>query len=244
MSKVFKKGAAGTEAFTTFRFGETPETNEAVSSFFALEEEKAAPAARGEPPPKAEAAAEAAASGPMISQAAMESMIMDIQRKAYEEGFAHGERQGVKMGEEKLKAMYGQFEDLFREISQCKEHLFREAERDVLHLSLEIARKLVRKEVRVDEEILQTLVQITLGKVARHSKVKIYLHPADHKALTRNGEALDRFRLEFDALDLVADDKIEVGGCLVESSSGLLDARISEQFREVEKELLELLPGV
>lgn len=171
-----------------------------------------------------------------------ESEILEIQRRAYEDGFVQGERNGVRMGEEKLNAIYGRFEELFLDIATIKERLYREAEKEILTMSVEIARKIVRKAVKVDEEILLTLIRVTLGKVARHSRVRILLNPLDHVAITRSGEVLERYRSEFENLEVVPDEKIEQGGCLLETSSGIFDARIAEQFREVEQELLDLLP--
>ncbi len=171
-----------------------------------------------------------------------EAVLQEIQRKAYEEGFTHGERNGIRMGEEKLKAIFDRFEDLFRELAGHKETIFREAEQDIIHLSLEIAKKIVRKSVTMDEDIIRSIVQITLSKVARRSRVTIILNPVDYETLTHSGELLDKYRADFETMEIKSNDNIEPGGCLVETNSGIIDARIASQFREVENELLDLIP--
>ena len=169
--------------------------------------------------------------------------VMEIQRRAYEEGFAQGEKNGIKMGEEKLKAIFERFENLFNEIAGLKKNIYLEAEQDLLMLSLEIAKKIVHKAVQVDTEIVQTLVRITLERVAKNSKIKIHLSPLDYEAITRAGDLAEKYKNDFETLEIIPDESVEQGGCYIESTSGIYDARISKQLEEIEKDFLEMLPG-
>lgn len=228
MSKIIKKERASQMPINLFTFEAEAGRAAVARPFF---EEEPAPAATAAPALAAELP------DPRMAEAKMH----EIQRKAYEEGFQQGERHGTRMGEEKLKAIFSRFEELLREIARCKQTIFEESERDVVLLSLEIARKLVRKAVQIDDEIVQTLIKITLNKVARHSKVTLFLNPADHQMLLRTGNFLEQFKREFETLEVMTDDKVDQGGCRAETSSGIQDATITQQFKEIEGEFLGLL---
>lgn len=232
LSKLIKRNQVDGESVQRFDFGGAQAGKDEIRPFF-----DAAPPA-GPAPPSAPKPGPASPPKP----ADQERLVLETQRRAYEEGFQKGEKAGVQMGEAKLKALLDRFEELFREIDRCKERLFREAEADVISFGLELARKVVQRAVRVDEDIIRTIVQIGLQKVGRRSRVRIRLHPSDLGTLTRNGEFLDRFRSEFETLELTADEGIDQGGCLIETSSGIVDARLGTQFDEIEGELRQLLP--
>jgi flagellar assembly protein FliH len=72
--------------------------------------------------------------------------------------------------------------------------------------------------------------------------VKLRVHPDDESTLRQRrvevSSAIDSLR----EVVIEADDKIERGGCIVESDSGNVDARLSTQLRSIELVLFEQKP--
>jgi flagellar assembly protein FliH len=158
-----------------------------------------------------------------------------IEKAAYESGFRQGEKAGMEIAERKAESLMKRYADAILEIGRLKPRLYAQAEHDVVKLALEVAKKVVHRAVQVDPEIVQTLIRVALSHVAVKSPVTVHLNHADYgfvleqrKSLMQTGES-DR------EIVLVADKSVERGGCLIETECGDIDARIEEEFREVER---------
>lgn len=102
----------------------------------------------------------------------------------------------------------------------------------MIRLVLEIAKKIVHREVSVDREIVMTLVRIALKRIGSDTAATIHLHQDDFNTLdARKHEFLTG---ENGIINLVVDRSISRGGCLIETKLGQVDARIGEQFKEIE----------
>lgn len=108
------------------------------------------------------------------------------------------------------------------------------AENELVELALQIAKKVVGREVTSDREIALTLVRVSLAKLHNRSVAEVHLHPEDFAFVNGQREKLD-FR---GTLELVEDPSISLGGCLVHTETGDIDARIDSQFDEIAHGLL------
>ena len=124
------------------------------------------------------------------------------------------------------------FADSIEEISRVKSYLYSRTEKEVVRLAIEIAKKIVGREIKADRSIIQTLVRVALSHVTEKASVTVRLNPVDYKFLMEQNDALAK--AEGSDVTLQSDNSIEQGGCLVETSCGDIDARIGEEFREVE----------
>ncbi len=158
-----------------------------------------------------------------------------IEKTAYENGFRQGEKAGLEIAERKIEAMMRRYADTIQEIGGLKPAFYARAEHEVVRLALEVAKKIVHREVQVDREIIQTLVKVALSHVAVKSAVKVRLHPADYSYMLDHRADSPRSIENEGDLVLIADKTIERGGCLIETECGDIDARIEEEFREVER---------
>jgi len=157
-----------------------------------------------------------------------------IEKAAYENGFRQGEKAGLEIAEKQVEAMMKRYAEAICEIGRIKPALYAQAERDVVKLVLQVAKKIVHREVRVDREIVQTLVRVALDHVAVKSAARIRLHPADYEFVSGECRASVLPGESDREITLLADKSIERGGCLIETECGDIDARIEEEFREVE----------
>jgi len=158
-----------------------------------------------------------------------------IEKAAYEDGFRQGEKAGMEIAEKKAEVLMRRYAEAIEEIGRFKPVLYRQAEREVVKLALEVAKKIVHREVRADPEIVQTLISVALSHVAVKSSVTVHLHPADYNFVLDHRGAAQRGGDTERGIVLLADKSIERGGCLIETECGDIDARIEEEFREVER---------
>jgi flagellar assembly protein FliH len=109
-----------------------------------------------------------------------------------------------------------------------------QAERDLVRLAIEIAKKIVHREVTVDHEIVLTLARIGLARLQSRIAAKIHLNPNDVAYVNSHRDRLDPGHV----IEIVEDRSIGRGGCLVHTEMGDVDARIEQQFAEIERSFL------
>jgi flagellar assembly protein FliH len=88
----------------------------------------------------------------------------------------------------------------------------------------------------VERDAVAAIVREVVARVKQEEAILVRLHPQDCALLRAlgadSGKAL-AFRAE-----LVADDKVALGGCIVETEGGLLDGRIETQIERLRGALL------
>lgn len=163
----------------------------------------------------------------IIEKAAFEKGTLEAQA-AFETEVAERVEAQADILREELAATIEQISSMAGEITV-------RVETEVVELALEIAKKIVGREVSRDRDIICALVKIALGKLHNRSIAEVRLNPEDFLFVQTHREKLG-FR---GALELVEDASITVGGCLIHTETGDIDARIESQFDEIAFGLLE-----
>lgn len=181
----------------------------------------------------------AAAPDPVVDEESTVVSAVDTERlenEAFQKGFQQGETAGREAAAKEMESTTHAYAESIQEIRRLKPSLYSQAEREIVRLALEVAKKIVNREIQADRSIIQTLVRVALSRVSEKTSVTVRLNPMDYKFLMdRNDEMAD----EGCAVSLQSDNSIAQGGCLVETSCGDIDARIEEKFREVENAFFE-----
>jgi flagellar assembly protein FliH len=156
-----------------------------------------------------------------------------LEKTAYGNGFAQGEKAGREIAEKKVDAVMRRYAESILELGNTRTLLYAQIEKEVVRLAVEVAKKIVHREIYLDKDIIQTLVRVALGHVSEKSPVTIHLNPVDYGYLLE--ERANLSQSEGRDVTLLADNSIERGGCLVKTDCGDVDARIEEKFKEVEQ---------
>jgi flagellar assembly protein FliH len=163
--------------------------------------------------------------------------LAQVEKTAYENGFVQGEKAGMEIAERKMEVVMRRYADSILEVNKLRASLYAQIEREVVKLAIAVAKKIVHREVQVDRDIIQTLVRVALGHVSEKSSVAIHLNPTDYNYLLEQRAELSQS--EGRDISLLSDKSIERGGCLIQTDCGDIDARVQEEFREVEQAFFE-----
>ncbi len=165
----------------------------------------------------------------------IEDRAREIEENAYAEGYKKGEKIGLESGRKKVEPILNKFCELLKEVSEIKESICRDAEKEVVNLALAIARKVVGFEADKNQEVVINVIKEALKSVADHGKIKIRINPADFKFLMEDGRRVRNFLEDPKRITFIEDSTIEVGGCFIESELGDVDARIEKQLQIIEE---------
>jgi flagellar assembly protein FliH len=171
---------------------------------------------------------------PVVDLAQHQTRLASLEREAFAKGYEQGERAGLEAGGKRAEAMLRRLTQTLEELSDLRRSMVRATERQMVQLALAIARRVVRREVAIDQELTLALARVALDRLGDSTTVTIRLHPDDFQTTVgdRQQDLMGRH------VTVVADAGISRGGCRVESDFGYVDAGVDAQFQELARALL------
>lgn len=116
-------------------------------------------------------------------------------------------------------------------------HWYMRCESTLVRLATKIAERLVRREVSQHPQIQVAWIRECLEMASGAATVTLRLHPHDFEGL---GSQVARVATEVGRLappEVIADDTIERGGCLLQTEFGSIDMQLAAQLARIEEEL-------
>ncbi|MDR1728753.1 MAG: hypothetical protein LBT74_12665 [Acidobacteriota bacterium] len=156
-----------------------------------------------------------------------------LEQEAFDRGVAEGRKGAEDAARRQMEEMSGRYADTLAELAELKKALRAQVEEEVVRLAVAVAKKIVQREVGIDPTIIQALVRVALDRASGKSSVTVRLNPEDYKYMLAKHDELAQ--VEGREITFAPDGGITRGGCLVQTESGDIDARIEEEFREVEE---------
>lgn len=145
-------------------------------------------------------------------------------------------QEGYKAGIEQAQGDIAQVKSALQSFLSAKQEVFEYIAPDILEISVEIARKIVKHEIEHNPEIILNMILDVLKTISKdESKINIRVSPEQIGIVKdKLPEITASIGLEVKT-KAVADDTIEMGSCIVETSNGIVDATIDTQL-EIIKE--------
>ncbi len=100
----------------------------------------------------------------------------EIEREAYETGFAAGQKAGFEMGDQRAAVLLSKLEGIIRETEQYRERILSDIEPQMLGLASGIAKKIILVELDVKPEVTVNIVREAIRKLERTGPIVIKLN--------------------------------------------------------------------
>jgi flagellar assembly protein FliH len=174
---------------------------------------------------------------PPAVSARLAQMERDCQQRvqaAHAAGVHEGEVSGRQQAAAELQPVMGRLARSIEEMGSLRARFRREAEADLIELSIAIARRVLRRELAVDPEALHGLVLAALEKLQSQEIRRVKVHPS-HAAMV----AACLREAGGSAVEVVPDAAREPGAVVFETERGNLDASVESQLREIERGLAD-----
>jgi flagellar assembly protein FliH len=171
------------------------------------------------------------------------SKIEALEREAYEKGFNAGEKAGYEFGRKKAEVLFSGIEGVLNELSTFKQTLFSKCEREMVELSLAIARKVIQRETVIKEDGVLECLRAALRAVVAGGQIAVRVNPKDLDIVNANRAELTRFCGAAKGMSVESDDTISRGGCAISTNFGEIDATIDTALQEVEEKLNDAYSG-
>ena len=173
----------------------------------------------------------------LVREAAIESS--SIRHEAYAEGRAEGQRDGLVLARGELADQMGLLQQALAASKAIRDRLLWAAEGEMIELVLTATRTVVGEYARLDPALAVETVERALERAGSQNVVAIRIHPDRHDVVEAHLTELHGAPPPF---EVRADGTIGIGGCVIDTAAGQVDARLDIQLDEVARLLREVLP--
>jgi flagellar assembly protein FliH len=163
------------------------------------------------------------------------SLLEREKKAAWDLGYRAGDAAARQNLEGELRESVSRLASAVTEIASQRPETIRRAEGDTVRLSLEIARRVLHREITIDPDALSGLVGAALEKLRNQEIQRVRIYPDLSKLLKSLLEQYGRSA----AIEVIPDVSLPLGGVTFEIARGSLDASVETQLREIERGLVD-----
>lgn len=154
-----------------------------------------------------------------------EELRREAQSRGYQEGLVAAHRETERLLRT-LEAVVGSAKvDLIRSL--------RHSESAMVRLALEVGTKLALKELADDPSLVMKAIEQAMDYVVAVEAVRLRLHPEDTAIVGPEWLDAKANIWGLRKVDIIADEEVKRGGCLIETELGLVDARVETRLAQI-----------
>src|SRR5262249_4711737 len=143
-----------------------------------------------------------------------------LEKEAFAQGYREGERIGKQSGQRMMETSVKRYDQMLAELAKAHLSVVAAMERKTVELALDIARKVIQREIALDRDIVNALAIVALARVQSHASITLRVGREDYP---RVREAIAGIN---NAITVVDDGSLERGDFLIDTSQTHLDGRI------------------
>jgi flagellar biosynthesis/type III secretory pathway protein FliH len=174
-----------------------------------------------------------------------EEYLQRIEEEKQEQIFNAGREDAIKEMQahfsRELQNKYNEYDNLMNSVNERLIEYKDSFDKIVLDVSFLISSKIIKKEISESPIIIDTIKDAT-SKIIGANSIVLRLNPKDKELIEESNENFLDSK-SYSNIKYEIDERIEAGGCFIESEIGNVDARIASQLNalksKLEQEILE-----
>ena len=150
-------------------------------------------------------------------------------------------KEGYQAGLSQPKDDIAAFRESMKVFMGAKQEVFDTIAPEILSISVDIAKKIIKKELtQAPELLLESVHEILKGLSKEETKITLHANPAQVSMLKSEVPQLaEQLGLEGKIM-VIPDDSVMEGGCVVTTTNGVVDATIDTQLAIISEALKEI----
>ena len=159
--------------------------------------------------------------------------------KGIQEGAVVGRREEESRWKQEFSTTLGALAQSGREFQGMRDELLQETRTGVVRLAVEIAKKVIKREVLLCPEVILANVERAIDHIFRGCDVVLHLHPDDAEIVERTFKENPRWAEDLKEIEVRPSPDMDRGGCRLLSGAGVVDLTLESQLEQIEQCLLE-----
>ena len=164
--------------------------------------------------------------------------IEELKTEAKEKGYAEGYHEGIEKSQEQIQQKISKLNLLFESCSNRMSQLIEKEEDTIVELVFTAVIKMLGSALVTEKGVISVVKQVATGIIAGE-KIIIRVSPDQFDLISKNRQIVGE-GLNEESIQIVADDRIQLGGCIIDISNGSLDGRLEKQIDVLRDTLLEV----
>lgn len=169
-----------------------------------------------------------------------------IKDAAYKEGYAKGYDEGFEKsfadGNNDLTKLNEKLKKILAETINKRNEIIDTAEAQLIEVAILIAKRVVKMLTEKDKGIVIRNIQEALRRIKGRTKITIRVNIDDLEISARHKDEFYQMLDKIEGVTVLEDPNVDVGGCMIETDFGDIDARINTQLNEIETAIKEVEP--
>lgn len=166
----------------------------------------------------------------------------EIRRQAREagrqEGMSEGVKTGLTSGAEMAQAEVGRLRSIAEDAVRSRLAILEASEGELVTLALEVARTILGQEIHQNPETVRLVVERAMAQAKGAGVMRLHVCPAD-EPLVRKHWPSGQSDAQGRTWDVVGDEQVTAGGCLIEMPGGNVDARMETQLSRIREAFVQ-----
>lgn len=172
----------------------------------------------------------------MITKAHIEAE--NIKKDAFQSGYNSGIEVAKKEFDKTIQNTTQALVNAVNQLSSIKDEIIKNAEKDIIELTLAIARKLVCSELRQNPDLIIEIIKEAIKAARTDDEIVIKLNPQDRILLEQNSKQITDYlkSATFNPTMKITfedDQSIEKGGCIVVTAKNIFDMTFESRFESI-----------
>jgi flagellar assembly protein FliH len=167
----------------------------------------------------------------MLNQA--QDQVAAWQQEARQAGWEAGYAEGRQAAETEISEALATVQSLAQAAVTAKDKFLNDNQNMIGQLAVAIAKKIIGKELVVNQRAISDIVGKAIETANVHGACCIRVNPQDYDILRPLWDAIPSMQHPDQKWQLVADKRVNRGGCLIEVSGGVIDAQLETQLNQV-----------
>jgi flagellar assembly protein FliH len=160
----------------------------------------------------------------------------------YDEGFSQGKTKAENDNKQIMCNAVQKAQDTVTIAQNTAQEMVLSAERQIVDIAMNVARKILAREIEENPMVILPIVNEALEKVKNQEKITIRVNADDYSIVLQAKNDFQILIGREGVLNLIVDQTIESGSCMIDTPYGTVDARLDTKFEMIEKALQEVLP--
>lgn len=162
------------------------------------------------------------------------------QNRGYQDGYQEGNTQAIEEVVGNFKSEFEKLGERHEELVEMKYQIYKKNEDSIIELALTIAKKIIKRDLQEDKNLIRRNLDEALKKVPISKKLIIIVNWEDLEYIKNIKDDLMSEIHGVERVEVIEDKSIERGGCILETSIGTIDATINSQLDSIYEKLGEI----
>ena len=164
----------------------------------------------------------------------VESAREEVERMR-EDGRSAGFEDGKREAMEQVSTQFADSMEVLNEAVVARRKIIKDAEAEILRLSLKVAEQIIRSEVSLHRDVCLNIIAEAISRVTDREQIIIKVNRDDVEHVKKYKDRIGGIVDGVKSLSILEDSQVEPGGCVIETNLGYVDARISTKIKAIEE---------